>query len=162
MQLSKILPLCLLLTSLSAMAQSVPEAGAKEAANPQPAKQQDIDLPVPVGMPISGIKVPSYDENGNLLLLLEAETAEKTDEKTIKMEQLKMEAMDEEGRKIFVELPQAVLNLDTRILTGDKTALIRREDFTITGDSIEFNTKTRFGKMRGNIKMVISTEDTAQ
>ena len=70
------------------------------------------------------------------------------------------EALDDEGRKIFVELPHANLNLATRVLTGNETALIRREDFTVTGDRIEFNTKTRFGTLRGNIRMVLSSENT--
>jgi hypothetical protein len=118
----------------------------------------DFDLPVPVGMPVNGIKVPQYSEDGRRLMLFEAAVAKKVDEKRVEMESLKLEALDGEGRKIFVELPQAVFNLDSRILTGDNSAKISREDFEITGDSIEFNTKTRFGTLRGNVKMVISTE----
>lgn len=118
----------------------------------------DFDLPVPVGMPVNGIKVPQYSEDGRRLMLFEAAIAKKVDEKRVEMESLKLEALDGEGRKIFVELPQAVFNLDSRILTGDNSAKISREDFEITGDSIEFNTKTRFGTLRGNVKMVIFTE----
>lgn len=118
----------------------------------------DFDLPVPVGMPVNGIKVPQYSEDGRRLMLFEAAVAKKVDEKRVEMESLKLEALDGEGRKIFVELPQAVFNLDSRILTGDNSAKISREDFEITGDSIEFNTKTRFGTLRGNVKMVIFTE----
>jgi lipopolysaccharide assembly outer membrane protein LptD (OstA) len=118
----------------------------------------DFDLPVPVGMPVNGIKVPQYSEDGRRLMLFEAAVAKKVDEQRVEMESLKLEALDGEGRKIFVELPQAVFNLDSRILTGDNSAKISREDFEITGDSIEFNTKTRFGTLRGNVKMVISTE----
>jgi lipopolysaccharide assembly outer membrane protein LptD (OstA) len=91
-------------------------------------------------------------------MLFEAAVAKKVDEKRVEMESLKLEALDGEGRKIFVELPQALFNLETRILTGENSAKISREDFEITGDSIEFNTKTRFGTLRGNVKMVISTE----
>jgi hypothetical protein len=126
-----------------------------EEASSEPA---DFDLPVPVGMPVNGIKVPQYSEDGRRLMLFEAAIAKKVDEKRVEMESLKLEALDGEGRKIFVELPQAVFNLDSRILTGDNSAKISREDFEITGDSIEFNTKTRFGTLRGNVKMVISTE----
>ena len=118
----------------------------------------DFDLPVPVGMPVNGIKVPQYSEDGRRLMLFEAAIAKKVDEKRVEMESLKLEALDGEGRKIFVELPQAVFNLESRILTGENSAKISREDFEITGDSIEFNTKTRFGTLRGNVKMVISTE----
>jgi len=109
-------------------------------------------------MPVNGIRVPQYDEDGKMLMLLEAATAKRIDDTRIEMEDVKVEASDEDGRKIFVELPYSIFNLESRILTGDKSALIRREDFEITGDSIDFNTKTRFGTMRGNIKMVISTD----
>ena len=111
-------------------------------------------------MPVNGIKVPHYDESGRLDLLIEADVAQKTNETTVQLENLRLEALDEDGRKIFVELPAAILNLDTRILTGDKDVTIRREDFTITGDSIEFDTKNRHGTMRGNIRMVVSTESS--
>lgn len=126
-----------------------------EEASSEPA---DFDLPVPVGMPVNGIKVPQYSEDGRRLMLFEAAVAKKVDEQRVEMESLKLEALDGEGRKIFVELPQAVFNLGSRILTGENSAKISREDFEITGDSIEFNTKTRFGTLRGNVKMVISTE----
>jgi hypothetical protein len=121
-------------------------------------QESEFDLPVPMGMPVNGIKIPQYDEDGKLLMLLEAGVAKKVDDKQVEMESLKLEALDGEGRKIFVELPQALFNLETRILTGENSAKISREDFEITGDSIEFNTKTRFGTLRGNVKMVISTE----
>ena len=138
----------LILASIVASLQA--EEGSSEPA--------DFDLPVPVGMPVNGIKVPQYSEDGRRLMLFEAAVAKKVDEKRVEMESLKLEALDGEGRKIFVELPQAVFNLDSRILTGENSAKISREDFEITGDSIEFNTKTRFGTLRGNVKMVISTE----
>ena len=132
-------------------------------AGESPASQKDgFDLPLPLGMPVNGIKVPQYDESGKQLMLLEAAIAKKTDETHVEMERLKLEALDAEGRKIFVELPHAVFNLETRILSGNKTATIRREDFEIIGDNIEFNTKTRFGKMQGNVKMVISTEEKSE
>ena len=116
-------------------------------------------MPVPVGIPVNGIKVPHYNSEGELELVLEADSAQKNDETHVAFTNLKLEAHDDEDRKIFVELPQAVLNLDSRILTGDKTVNIRREDFTISADWIEFNTKTRFGTVRGNIHMVLTSDD---
>jgi hypothetical protein len=130
-----------------------------ETATTDPA---EFDLPVPVGMPVSGIKVPQYAEDGRRLMLFEAAVAKKVNEQRVEMETLKLEVLDGEGRKIFVELPQAVFNLETRVLTGENSAKIYREDFEITGDSIEFNTKTRFGTLRGNVRMVISIEENSQ
>jgi len=134
---------------------------AEPSSKPSPSpKEEELDLPVPVGIPVNGIKVPHYNSEGELELVLEADSAQKTDETNVEFTNLKLEAHDDEDRKIFVELPQAVLNLDTRILTGEKSVNIRREDFTISGDRIEFNTKTRFGTLRGNIHMVLSSENT--
>lgn len=133
---------------------------AEPTPQPEPSPS-DFQLPVPVGMPVSGIKVPHYNADGKLELVLEAETAQKIDEKNVEFDNLKLEAIDDEGRQIFVELPHANLNLETRVLTGQETALIRREDFTVTGDRIEFDTQSRFGTLRGNIRMVLSSENTA-
>lgn len=146
--------LLLLTSSLSAENTSAPAA-----ASPQ---ESEFDLPVPMGMPVNGIKIPQYDEDGKLLMLLEAGVAKKVDDQHIEMEDLKLQALDANGEKIFVELPQALFNLQTRILTGDKTAKIYRDDFEITGDGIDFNTKTRFGTLRGNVRMLISTEQDSK
>jgi lipopolysaccharide export system protein LptC len=134
---------------------------AEPASQPSPSpKEEELQVPIPVGIPVNGIKVPHYNPEGELELVLEADSAQKTDEANVEFTNLKLEAHDDEDRKIFVELPQAVLNLDTRVLTGEKSVNIRREDFTISGDRIEFNTKTRFGTLRGNIHMVLSFENT--
>ena len=115
-----------------------------------------------MGIPVLGLKIPHYDENGKLAMAFETESAKKIDESQIEMTFVKLEVIDQEGDKIFVELPQSLFNLDTRILTGHKGALIKRSDFVITGDQVEFNTETRFGTIRGNVKMVISTENNLQ
>ncbi|MFM8364849.1 MAG: LPS export ABC transporter periplasmic protein LptC [Verrucomicrobiota bacterium] len=119
-----------------------------------------FDVPIPVGMPVNGIKVPYYDDTGRLAILIEADVAQKSDENTVLMDNLRLEALDEEERKIQIHLPKATLDLETRILNGDSSATISREDFTITGDTIEFDTKNRFGTMRGNIRMVVNTENS--
>jgi len=137
------------------------EAEPTPGPSPSPSDGEDFELPVPIGMPVSGVKVPQYDKDGKLLMLLEAEKAKKMNDQIIEMDALKLEALDGDGRKIFVELPQAVFNLESRILSGSNSAKIHREDFEITGDSIEFNTKTRFGTLRGNVKMVISTDENS-
>jgi len=134
------------------------------SASPTPAAkdEENFDIPVPLGMPVKGIKIPHRDENGKLIMTLEAETAQKLDETTVEMQNLKISALDDEGRNLIVELPHSIFNLQTRLLTGDGNALIRREDFEITGKSVEFNTKTRNGTVRGNVKMIILTTDTPQ
>lgn len=125
-------------------------------------KNDDLDVPMPIGIPVNGIKIPHYNEEGKLVLVMEADSAKKTDDSHIEMSQLRLEAIDADGRKVHVNLPHANFDMDTRVLTGDKSAEIKRDDFTATGDSIEFNTQTRFGKMRGNIFMTIQSEENSK
>jgi lipopolysaccharide assembly outer membrane protein LptD (OstA) len=125
-------------------------------------KEADFDLPMPVGIPVNGVRIPHLGEDGSLLMLMEADVAKKIDERTVELEGLSIEATDDEGRQIFVEVPHAFFNLDDRILTGERSATIRREDFEIVGDELEFDTRTRFGTMRGNVKMTIATDNLSQ
>lgn len=125
-------------------------------------EEADFDLPMPVGIPVNGVRIPHLGEDGSLLMLMEADVAKKIDERTVELEGLSIEATDDEGRKIFLEVPHAFFNLDDRILTGERSATIRREDFEIVGDELEFDTRTRFGTMRGNVKMTIATDNLSQ
>ncbi|MDX2079712.1 MAG: hypothetical protein SFU53_02920 [Terrimicrobiaceae bacterium] len=133
---------------------------AEPSPSPSPEKAEpEFDIPVPEGMPVRGIKIPHRDENGELLMVFEAEVAQRIDENRIEMQNLRIDAFDDDGKKVFIELPHSIFNLETRILAGDRNALIKREDFEITGDSVEFNTRTRNGIVRGNVKMTILTPD---
>ena len=132
----------------------------KPPASPSPKSSSDeLDIPVPEGVPVKGIKVPSYGPDGKLQMMLNAEVARKIDGQRIEFENLQIDAYSDDGRKFYVELPRSVFNLETRILAGESRVLIRREDFEITGDAGEFHTKTRFAKILGNIKMVILSSD---
>jgi len=142
-----------------AAAPSATPAAADKKDKKEPKDSEKFDFPVPKGMPVHGIKVPHRDEKGRLVMTLEAEVANKIDEQHIEMTNMKIDAFDDEGKKIYIELPSSIFNLDTRILTGETHALIRRDDFEITGDSLEFNIKTRQGTVRGHIKMTILTSD---
>jgi hypothetical protein len=147
----------------------------KEAASPantskkakgepkQTTSEQEIDIPVPEGVPVKGIKVPSYSADGKLLMMLDAEQARKLDADQIEFENLKIDAYSDDDKKIYVELPRSIFNLTTRILTSESRVLIRREDFELVGDRGEFYTKNRFAKILGNVKMTIfSTENFDQ
>lgn len=135
-----------------------PETKKSPSDEKKPATD-DFDIPVPIGPPIKGLKIPHYDEEGNLKFLFNAEVARKVDETHIEMENLKIDAYADDGKKFYVEMPAAVFNLETRILTGDQKVRIEREDFEILGDTGEFHTKTRFAKIIGKVKMTIFTDN---
>jgi hypothetical protein len=113
---------------------------------------EKMDLPVPVGEPIKGIKIPQYDEHGKLTMNLVADTALKLDERQVEFKNLKIQFSDKEEKEIVVEIPHSILDLETRILSADTKTVIRREDFDIVGEKAEFDTMARTGKFKGPVK----------
>lgn len=112
---------------------------------------EKMDLPVPVGEPIKGIKIPQYDENGKLTMNLVADTALKLDERQVEFKDLKILFSDKEEKEIVVEIPHSILDLETKILIADTKTIIRREDFEIIGETAEFDTIARTGKFKGSV-----------
>jgi hypothetical protein len=147
-------------TPASKEATSPGKTPKKAKEEPKADTSQEIDIPVPDGVPVKGIKVPSYSADGKLSMMLDAELARKLDADRIEFENLKIDAYSDDDKKIYVELPRSIFNLTTRILTSESRVLIRREDFELVGDAGEFYTKNRFAKILGNVKMTIfSTEN---
>jgi hypothetical protein len=133
-----------------------------KAADNKSDDDADFQVPMPIGVPVKGLRIPQYDENGKQVMLFDAEVARKIDADNMAMENLKIEATSDEDKKFYVELPKSIFNLPTRILTGTDGISIRRDDFQITGDAGEFQTKSRFAKVSGNIKMIIFNTQNLQ
>lgn len=149
--------ICIVLCFAAAPAWSADQKPPAE--DKKPAGEPEFDVPVPINTPVKGIKIPHRNDEGKLIMTIEAELATKLDENHVEMENMKIESFDDDGKTINIELPHSIFNLETRMLTGDRHALIRREDFEITGDSVEFNTRTRHATLRGKIRMIIQTAD---
>jgi lipopolysaccharide export system protein LptC len=47
------------------------------------------------------------------------------------------------------------MNMDTSTIVSHDPVVISREDFRLTGDGMEFNTKTRQGRVIGNVRLII-------
>ena len=108
-----------------------------------PTRGQKIDLSVPVGFPVKGIKIPQYDDQGQLTMNLTADTARKLDERQVEFGKLKVQFSDQEEKEIVVEIPHSILDMETKVLIADTPTLIHREDFEIVGEGAEFDTVVR-------------------
>lgn len=138
------------------------ERTAKASPSPKKdASDEEAPLAMPgiVGVPVKGLKIPYRNQEGKEIMNLEADIATKLDESRVEFQNLKVDAVDEDGSKFVIEVPTSIFNLETRILKSDSRVLIRRSDFEIIGDAVEFNTKTRYGKITGNVKMTILSSD---
>jgi hypothetical protein len=122
-------------------------------------EQSLTNIPLPIGHEAKGLVLPDFDVEGHLRGRFEAASAKRLDEVHIGFQSLKIITYTPEKKPdLTVELSEAVLNMKTRILTSKERTIIKRADFDIAGDSVEFDTTTHTGKLVGNVKMVITSQ----
>jgi hypothetical protein len=128
-------------------------------ATPSPGEQNLANIPLPIGHEAKGLVLPDFDLEGHLRGKFEAVSATRLDEVHIGFHTLKITTYTTENKRdLTIDLSEAMLNLKTRILSSKERTTIQRTDFNISGDSVEFDTNTRSGKLLGNVKMVITTQ----
>lgn len=137
-----------------AKAESSPAAQTDTAKDDSDDQSGALDA-LPKGQPVKGLKFPSFGADGKLKMMLMADVATKIDPTHIELENMKIDATGDDGKSFHVELPFSVFEVPTRVLTGDKGVLIKRDDFELTGDAGEFYLKTRFAKVTRNVKMIL-------
>src|SRR6202011_5922151 len=124
-----------------------------------PGEQSLTNIPLPIGHEAKGLVLPDFDLEGHLRGRFEAESAKRLDEVHIGFHTLKIITYTPESKPdLTIELSESILNLKTRILTSNERTFIKRADFNIAGDSVEFDTNTRIGRMVGHVKMVITNQ----
>ena len=121
--------------------------------------QSMANIPLPIGHEAKGLVLPDFDLQGHLRGRFEAESAKRLDEVHIGFHVLKITTYTPENQPdMTIELSESILNLKTRILSSNERSIIKRADFNIVGDSVEFDTNSRVGKLVGNVKMVITSQ----
>src|SRR5881396_3085657 len=128
---------------------------AKPSASP--GEQSLTNIPLPIGHEAKGLVLPDFDGEGHLRGKFEAGTARRIDQEHIGFEHLKITTYTPEDQPdLRVDMSTSVLDLKTRILSSKARTMIQRADFNIAGDSVEFDTNSRTGRLMGNVKMVIT------
>jgi Protein of unknown function (DUF1239). len=79
------------------------------------------------------------------------------DQEHVAFQQLKIYNLHTGGSAgLRIDMSTSVLDLKTRILSSKARTTIQRADFNIAGDSVEFDTNSKTGRLIGNVKMVIT------
>ena len=124
-----------------------------------PSEQSLTNIPLPIGHEAKGLVLPDFDAEGHLRGRFEAMSAKRLDEEHIGFHGLKILTYTAENQPdLTVELSESVFNLKTRVLSSNARTTIKRADFNIAGDSVEFDTNSHTGKLVGNVKMVITSQ----
>ena len=136
------------------VAESRPEKEPAPAAAEKPPPK--LSLPLVKGQTSKGVIFPYNDGSGTKTMNFRIETATPLDDDHIKMSNLRIETLDETGEtEMTIDLPASVLDLKTRVITGNERVTIKRSDFEITGAAMHFNTETKQGRIDGDVKMII-------
>jgi hypothetical protein len=139
------------------------EKGRKKLPSPSPGKspgeQSLTNIPLPVGHEAKDLVLPDFDIDGHLRAKFEAGTARRIDDEHVGFKSLKITTYTLENTPdLMIEMSDSVLDLKTRVLVSKERTTIKRADFDIAGDSVEFDTNTRTGRLIGNVKMVITDQ----
>jgi hypothetical protein len=130
-------------------------AGATPSASP--GEQSLTNIPLPIGHEAKGLVLPDFDSDGRLKGRFEAGTAHRIDEEHIGFQHLKITTYTPESQPdLQIDMHTSVLDLKTRILSSQERTTIQRSDFNIAGDSVQFDTNSKTGRLIGNVKMVIT------
>jgi lipopolysaccharide assembly outer membrane protein LptD (OstA) len=122
-----------------------------------PGEQSLTNIPLPIGHEAKGLVLPDFDANGHLRGRFEAGTAHRIDEEHVGFQHLKITTYTPESQPdLKIDMSTSVLDLKTRILSSKERTTIKRADFNIAGDSVQFDTNSKTGRLIGNVKMVIT------
>jgi hypothetical protein len=123
-----------------------------------------IDLPFPIGHDVKGLRVPVRNDQGKIDMQFDMESARRLDDQNVEMQMLTIQTYNEQNFKpdAKIDLETSTMNLDTEEITTKKPLRITREDFFLTADRGEFNSKTRHGTVFGNIHLVIYNRNKFQ
>jgi hypothetical protein len=145
----------LLLTAcvVAATAIAGPRAERKKA---EPKPEGLAGIPLPIGREAKGIVLPDFDGDGRMRGRFEAAVAKRVDEGHVEFGNLKIVTFtDAERPDLEINMSDSVLDLSTRVLTSRQRTTVKRTDFEIAGDTMNFDTNTRQGTLKGNVKMVL-------
>jgi len=133
------------------------KGGGAATANKSPGEQSLTNIPLPIGHEAKGLVLPDFDADGRLRGKFEAGTAHRIDEGHVGFQQLKITTYTPQSETdLRIDMHTSVLDLKTRILSSQERTTIQRSDFNIAGDSVQFDTNAKTGRLIGNVKMVIT------
>jgi len=133
------------------------KAGTSATAGGSPGEQSLTNIPLPIGHEAKGLVLPDFDGDGRLRGKFEAGTAHRIDREHVGFQHLKITTYTPQSQPdLQIDMLTSVLDLKTKILSSQERTTIQRSDFNIAGDSVQFDTNSKTGRLSGNVKMVIT------
>ncbi len=134
-----------------------PEVEAKsKKARPKP-EEGVTNVPIVAGHEAKGLVLPDFDLKGHLRGKLEAGVTRRLDDERVEFRGVKFTTFipESETPDLEIIMSTSVFNLKTQVLNSSERTTVKRSDFEITGDKMQFEMLTRKGTLAGNVKMVV-------
>ena len=132
------------------------ELKTKPKARPKP-EEGVTNIPIVPGHDAKGLVLPEYDLKGHLRGKLEAGITKRLDDDRVEFRNVKYTTFgpETEAPDLEIVVNSSVFNLKTQILSSSERATVKRADFEISGDSMQFEMLSRKGTLSGNVKMIV-------
>ncbi len=131
-------------------------ASSSTTAPQDAATDAPLSIPLVQGYDSFGLSIPDHDLNGHLRSLFVIGAISRLDDRTVEIRESFLETYREDGSlDLSIEMPKARLDRFTRVLASQTPVTLRREEFQLKGETMEFNTVTRIGGLGGAVEMVI-------
>jgi hypothetical protein len=130
----------------------------------EPVQGRKIEVPVPIGHEVKGLRVPVRNEEGKMEMQFDMESAKRISDQDIEMHAATIQTFDQQTTKpdAKIELKIAMMNLDTNVIKTTDPVRVSREDFVLTADGGEFNSKLRQGRVVGSVHLIIYNREKFQ
>jgi hypothetical protein len=135
-----------------------PEVEAKSKPKTRPKPEEGVtNIPIAAGHDAKGLVLPDFDLKGHLRGKLEAGVTKRLDDEHVEFRAVKFTTFTPETETPDLEIimTTSVFNLKTQVLNSPERTTVKRSDFVITGDRMQFEMLTRKGTLVGNVKMVV-------
>ena len=109
---------------------------------------------MPLGKPNLRVKIPQF-KDGILECVMRAGEMTRVSEDDVKIKLMDIEFVGDGDSEMKIELKDATYSLSDKLISSKNRAIVRRSDFTLIGDSLDFDTENRHGRMTGKVRMVI-------
>jgi|ERR1044071_4071955 hypothetical protein len=132
------------------------EAKAKPKTRPKP-EEGMINVPIATGHDAKGLVLPDFDLHGHLRGKLEAGVTKRLDDEHVEFRGVKFTTFipETETPDLEIIMTSSVFNLKTQVLNSSERTTVKRSDFEISGDRMQFEMLTRKSTLAGNVKMVV-------
>jgi hypothetical protein len=138
------------------------DATAKPKAHPKP-EEGVTNVPIVPGHDARGLVLPDFDHQGRMRGKLEAGVTRRLDDEHVEFRSVKFTTFipESETPDLQIIMSTSVFNLKTQVLNSSERTIVKRSDFEITGDKMQFEMLTRKGTLNGNVKMVVHGKSRA-